>query len=285
MKKLAVLLTCYNRKEKTINCLKSLDSAIHKSSLDIHVEVYLVDDGSKDGTAEAVLQSYPDVNIISGTGNLFWAGGMRLAWKTALNASIDFYLLLNDDTFLFEDSIDRILKASIEYNTENLCDAIFIGSTIDKVTGKATYGGRKLYSQNNPKSYLVHNETKLVECDLGNANIMLVPNSIVQKIGILSEKYTHSIADHDYTLKAKKEGFKVFVMPGALGNCTNDGNRGLPAGSKLTKRIEYLYSQKGISYKEYLYFIRSQFPFHLPGAFLKLWLKTLFPGLYGKLKK
>ena len=93
--KVAVLLTCHNRKAKTIECLKSLFKAIQFSKADSSFSVYLVDDGSTDGTAEAVLSNFPEVNVINGSGNLFWAGGMRLAWNTALQSNPDYYLLLN----------------------------------------------------------------------------------------------------------------------------------------------------------------------------------------------
>jgi GT2 family glycosyltransferase len=115
---------------------------------------------------------------------------------------------------------------------------------------------------------------------------MLVPREIVRKIGILSEDYTHSIADFDYTLKAKKAGFKAVVVPGILGYCTDDhGNNWKSANVSLRDRIKYLKSPKGLAYEEYLHFIKKHFPSHLPEAFIKLWLKTLFPALWDKFKR
>src|ERR1044072_5261743 len=105
MKKIAVLLTCFNRKEKTLTCLDALKKAIGALSFDVSVAIYLVDDGSTDGTAASVLSRFPEVNLIHGSGNLFWAGGMRLAWETALKAEMDYFLLLNDDTYLYESSL------------------------------------------------------------------------------------------------------------------------------------------------------------------------------------
>lgn len=288
MGKTAVLLTCHNRKEKTINCLKSLYKAIDLSNHEIKFDLYLVDDGSTDGTYEEINKHFPAVIIIKGPGNLFWARGMRLAWETALSANQDYdsFLLLNDDTFLFRDAIKKILDHSINFYKEKSNHAIFIGSTKDIETGIISYGGRKLYSINRPNSYLIQSDTNWVECDLGEANIMLVPRIIVQKIGILSDKFTHGIADYDYTLRAKKEGFKVIVTPGILGTCTFDHGKGWKsANTNLALRIKYLYSPKGLAYREYLYYIKKHFPLHLPEAIFKLWLKTLFPFVYDRFKK
>jgi GT2 family glycosyltransferase len=136
------------------------------------------------------------------------------------------------------------------------------------------------------QSYSVYSDTDFLECDLANANIMMVPMQIVKRIGILSEDYTHSIADFDYTLKAKKAGYKAVVVPGILGHCTDDhGNNWKSSNVSLRERISYLKSPKGLAYKEYLHFIKKHFPSHLPAAFIKLWLKTLFPVVWDKFKK
>lgn len=283
---IAILITCYNRKEKTLACLKSLYKSIEASNSNSQFNIYLVDDGSSDGTSDAVLSNFPNVEIIQGSGKLFWAGGMRLAWNTALHSNPEYYLLLNDDTFLYENAINCLLKTSLSFFCDTSNHAIFIGSTIDEKAAKITYGGRKLNSRFRPNSYLINSDTTPLECDIGNANIMLVPRSIVQEIGILSEKYTHSTADFDYTLRAKKARFKVMVVPGILGICEHDHGEGwLSSKFNLTERIRYLYSPKGLAYKEYLFYIKSHFPIYLPEAFLKLWIKALFPFIYDRFKK
>ena len=45
--------------------------------------VFLVDDASPDRTGERVLNEFPQVHVIQGTGSLYWTKGMNLAWKTA----------------------------------------------------------------------------------------------------------------------------------------------------------------------------------------------------------
>ncbi|MGA2408203.1 MAG: glycosyltransferase [Bacteroidales bacterium] len=281
--RVAILIASYNRKEKTMACLNSIKA--QEISDNIHIEIFLTDDESSDGTVDQIKNSFPEVNIYNGNGSLFWAGGMRNSWGNALITDPDYYLLLNDDTFLFCDALKKILSISINYYNEKSNQAIFIGSTKDIKTDIISYGGRKLYSRNRPKGYLIQSNTDWVECDLGEANIMLVPRIIVQQIGILSNKFTHGIADYDYTLRAKKKGFKVMVAPGILGTCSFDHGKGWKsADTKLADRIKYLYSPKGLAYKEYLYYIKKHFPLHLPEAIFKLWLKTLFPIVYDRFK-
>ena len=68
------LMTCYNRKEKTLNALNHLI----KGNPEVAFSFVVADDGSTDGTFEA-LQKIPNLMIVRGDGNLFYSGGMRLA--------------------------------------------------------------------------------------------------------------------------------------------------------------------------------------------------------------
>ena len=280
---IAVLITTFNRKEKTVACLQKLNE--QKLPADVHLTVYLTDDGSKDGTAEAAAIAYSNIRIFHGNGSLFWAGGMRKSWSEAVKENPDFYFLLNDDTILFDNTIIALLHTYKEANAAYNKPVIVIGSTKNG-KGKTSYGGRKLTSAKKiNSSALIENNETYAECDLGNANIMLVPREVVKSLGILSDKYTHGIADFDYTLSAKKKGFPVVVAPGILGFCEDDhGNNWKSANTTLKERIKYLYSPKGLAYKEYLYFVKKHFPSHYPEAFSKLWLKTFFPFIWDRFK-
>jgi GT2 family glycosyltransferase len=279
---IAVLLATFNRKAHTLACLDSLYAQDLPAGLTL--SVFMTDDNSSDGTRDAVQERFPDVQIFKGSGSLFWAGGMRSSWSEALKTDPDYYLLLNDDTLLKTDAIRKLLSYYDVHGTAP--NAIAIGSTIDAANQSISYGGRKLYNQKKVQNYTAYSETDYVECDMANANIMLVPREIVKQIGILSSRYTHSIADFDYTLTAKKAGFKAVVMPGVLGNCIDDhGNNWQSANVSLKDRIRYLKSPKGLAYKEYMQFIKVHFPSHVPEAFIKLWMKTLFPVLWDKFKK
>jgi GT2 family glycosyltransferase len=282
--KIAVLLATYNRKDKTLTCLSNLKKQEIPDDLDL--EVFLTDDASTDGTTKAILEQYPKTHVYHGNGSLFWTGGMIQSWTMALASNADYYLLLNDDTFLKKDTIKIILQSCIDFYKVHAFHAISVGTTKDPDSGEITYGGRKLYSKHQPQNYRVDPQAHSVECDMANSNIMLVPAEIVAKIGILSKEFTHAIADFDYTLRAKKAGFSVIVAPGILGLCANDHGKNWKSSQvKLSERVKYLYSVKGLAYKEYLLYIKKHFPLNLPASFLKLWVKTLFPVVYDLFKK
>src|SRR5687767_12507951 len=93
---IAVLMTCFNRRETTLRCLRSL--AEQELPEGCNLRVYLTDDGSSDGTGDAVRSEFPEATVLNGDGNQYWVGGTLMAWDAARPA--DFYLWLNDDVRL-----------------------------------------------------------------------------------------------------------------------------------------------------------------------------------------
>lgn len=288
MGKTAILLTCHNRKDKTINCLKSLYKALELSKSEITADIYLVDDGSVDGTSEEITLNFPDINIIKGSGELFWSGGMRLAWKTALdqNRNYDSYLLLNDDVELTENVFDSLLSTH-KYCLERFNQSgIYVSSTRDLSDAKISYGGTLITRWGIKITTAKVKPAEIpMPCTMANANILMVTSDVVNAIGILDSKYIHQFGDYDYTLVASKHKIPVLVCPGVGGICKDDhGNSWLPANSTLKDRLKYLYSPLGLSYREQSYYLKKNFKYQFPYYVSMLWLKTLFPIVWDKFK-
>ena len=287
MREIAVLLACRNRKVKTLACLESLYTATEYFSEFLNITVYLTDDFSTDGTVEAVAENFPSINIIIGDGNLYWAGGMRVSWKEALHKEYDGYLLLNDDTLLFNSLFENIL-ATHSYCINNYKKGgIYIGSTKSPIDNSLTYGGSILTNRFLLKYKKLYPSGNYQECDLGNANIMYVTKEVVKSIGILSDNYKHGIADYDYTLLAKKNKIPVLIMPEYCGVCENDhGNKiELFLNKNIKQRINYLKSPIGLAFSDNLIFMKRNFPYRLPFVFLSGIFKVLFPLVYSSLRK
>jgi GT2 family glycosyltransferase len=286
VKQIAVLITCHNRKDKTFACLKSLFEAELPSGYSL--DVYLVDDGSTDGTEESVEREFKSVNVIRGNGDLFWAGGMRLAWNTAMEKqSYDAYLLINDDVYLDVHFLNNLIKTD-EFSLKTKGGTgIYSGATVDDETKAITYGGSKIKA-----SHIIVKSQRLVPaeypqpCEITNANILWVSKEVVDKIGVFDVRFTHGIADYDYSLRASKQNIPVFLAPNICGVCADDhGKNWKPANTSLKERVAYLKSPKGLAYNEYLYYIRKHFPLFLPYSFVMLWLKVLFPFFWERFKK
>jgi len=281
--KIAILSCCYNRKQKTAEFLKSVvDQTI---SNNYEITIYLLDDNSSDGTASYVGENFPGVRVLKGSGSLFWAGGMRTLWEHVMkDAEYDFFLLFNDDVVLSGGAIERLMAA---YCLSDHPENIILGTVLDGEKQTITYGGQKIINRLTGNTKTVFPDpAKLTPCEIGNANIMLVDKATVNKIGILSGSYTHGIADYDYTFSAVKNGIKLWIAPGYYGCCDNDhGVSWLPQSAPLKKRIDYLYSPKGLAYKQHSLYVKKHFPLYVPMMHVKFWVKTLFPIVYDLFKK
>lgn len=296
--KIAVLLTCHNRKEKTKKCLASLNNALNsyntKVEEKVSVEIFLTDDGCTDGTVEAARELFPDENvlhILNGDGSLYWAGGMRFCWNEAKKRHFewDYYLLLNDDVELMDNLFDELFSTK-EYNKmhfgkEGLCS----GNTCWRDNpNKRSYGGRVWVS----RFWATHRpleptgEPQL--CDLVNANILLVPKEVVDKIGVLYKGFRHSEADYDYGIMARKAGFPVVVTAHFCGIADNDHvdhNKDVSVkvmSMSLKERKEW-FENPIHSDADYLCFISRTSPLRYPIVWLGGVLRIYCPKFYYKL--
>ncbi|MER3492837.1 MAG: glycosyltransferase family 2 protein [Mastigocladus sp. ERB_26_2] len=254
--KLAVLITCYNRRDKTLTCLQAL---CQQNQQNVTVDVYLVDDGCSDGTADAVKQNYPAVKILQGNGNLFWVGGMRLAFAAALQEGYDYYLWLNDDTLLDPNALTKLLSNHCYLTQQGHPDSIIVGSTRDPLTGNPTYGGamrsKRWYSN---KYEFVEPTEELQQCHTMFGNCVLIPASVAQKVGNLDPAFIHTLGDIDYGLRARKLGCSVWIAPGYIGTCSQNSVRGSWVDTKLsvTERLRKLLQPKGYPIKAWTVFTK-----------------------------
>lgn len=248
MMKVKVILTCFNRKEKTIRCIKGLLNNVAELSF------IVVDDNSSDGTAEALKKLDFNMTIIYGNGNLFWAGGMRVGIKMVLHEStdIDYVLLVNDDVVFYDDVIDKMIAESISRK-----NSVIVGTCCD-TEGKTTYGAIKFHGIFS-KSMYYHLSIEKVEqeADTFNCNAVLLPIETVKKVGNFDPVYTHNFADYDYGFMLKKKGFHIYGTPFYVGECSDDTpilsweNRSL----SRKKRIQLKESPKGLPQREWNHFL------------------------------
>lgn len=271
---IAVLLTCFNRREKTLQALKLLFK--QKLPEGVFVEVFLVDDGSTDGTSKAIATKFPLVNIIQGTGTLFWNRGMRKAWETAAQKrDYDYYLWLNDDTNIFDNSLIQMLQVAKQLKS----DSIIVGAihTEDNIK-KGSYGGYK-------NGFLLKPNERLQKCDEFNGNCVLIPKNVFKKLGNLDQCFRHSFGDIEYGRRAKKQGITIFLTPNYVGACNRNvwPPNFLSTKNSLVKRFKMLYSPLGFNPFESFYMNRKYKSIFYAGlVFVKIHINVMFPKIVKK---
>lgn len=212
--KLTVLMTSHNRKVATLGCLSRILPQLGEDD-----GIYLVDDGSCDGTAADVAGlNDKRIKVINGDGSLFWAKGMRKAWEAAFAERQDWngYLWLNDDTELRSDAIAKMMAV-------NDGKKIVVGE-LENSKGEVVYGMRP--------------------GGLFTGNCVLVPRKVYDQLGMISGGYSHAWADSDYAMQAKLAGVEV-VSAGVVGRAEGHPNRPSLKGLTLRRRLSLLREPKG----------------------------------------
>ena len=259
MAEVAVLMACYNRREKTLAALRALGDALTSAKY----TVYLVDDGSTDGTAEIVLEHFPETVLIYGDGGLFWAASMCLAERYAVQDPFDYLLWLNDDTELMPSVIDRMLELG-----EAHPDSIIVGATVDSDSGRMTYGGRRRIDSHPQRFSLVSIRDEVQAVENFNGNCVLIPASVRDLVGPIDGQFPHAFADDDYGQRAMSRGITMLQAPSFVGYCSTNPPRVVPAG--FIQRWRHYESPKVLPWRaQYRYMRRhgdARWPLWLAGS-------------------
>lgn len=274
--RLAILVVCFNRKNLTLDALRRLFN--QTGGKDLLIEAFLIDDGSGDGTADAVERHFPQVHLHRGDGSLWWVGGMRKAFSEALQRGFDAYVMFNDDTFLYPDALQRLTAA---YREAARADGpvILVGSMRDAVTGEHSYGGfiRRPNGLRLDFDPVLPSADRLLPCDTMNGNFTLIPAEIAAELGNFDGAFLQKFADLDYGLRATKRGLPVRVAPGYFGTCSDNPTSGTWQDRSLpvSKRWHNLLSPKGVPVREWVLYTRRHFGWRWPLYAVSPYLRTM----------
>jgi len=262
--RIVAILTSHNRREKTLACLLSyLDQALRSSA---NLDAVLVDDGSSDGTAEAVRNLRSSVTVIRGAGDLYWAGGMALAEKDALRRAPDYLLWLNDDVILDRDAVERLLD--VAKASDSTC--IVVGAVRDPITGEISYSGLRRYDCHPLRYERVGPVDRPLAVETFNGNVVLLPIAVAVSIGGIDGEFAHGAADYYYGLRATKAGVINLLAPGTVGTCSWDSpykpwlNLSIP----FRERLRLLLGPKCLPPKSFARYLRR----HGGRAWLIFWV-------------
>lgn len=252
--KITVVLTCFNRKEKTLECVERLVNG----NKTIDFRFVIVDDGSTDGTEEALksCEYVSLLDVLKTEGNCYYSGGMHRGMKHILNKAekADYLLMVNDDVKFYDGSIEQLVQQSAKKD-----NAVIVGATCDD-GGQQTYGA-VLYHGGFSVRYRAVMKEENVPCDTFNANCVLIPYSLFEKAGAMDENYVHSLGDFDYGLSLKRNKAKIYSSENFVGVCNRNSVKGtwMDRSLPLKQRLKLKESAKGAPAKQWFYFLKKNF--------------------------
>lgn len=204
-----IIIPVHNRKDITLKCLENLEECGDLA----RYHTVIVDDGSSDGTTEAIHSRYPEVTVLAGDGNLWWTGAIQKGMEYAYGQGAEYFVWLNDDCYPQKNTI-RILISQCRQNHRSLLGI----QCLDPGTLEPTYGG--ILTQNNFIQPIYNLKNELLECDGLNGNLACIPREVVDTIGFPNaKKYPHHFGDFIYTKQAQKFGYKILLCGEVIAFC------------------------------------------------------------------
>ncbi|MFN0277730.1 MAG: glycosyltransferase family 2 protein [Pyrinomonadaceae bacterium] len=216
--KTALVIPVHNRRETTLQGLRSL-SRIDKSGLD--VRIFVVDDGSTDGTSDAIRGKFPEVEIIQGDGTLHYAAGTNRGIETALKWNPEFIVIMNDDAVFHEQFLQRLIQTA-QRNPHSVVGALLLLWNEPHKVFQVGFEWRTLkggwHVPEDLTAFSVPRARFEVENIVGNC--VLLPVEAIRECGLMDEKhFPHGWGDAQYTTKMRKMGWKLLVNPRSLVWC------------------------------------------------------------------
>jgi GT2 family glycosyltransferase len=212
----AVVVLNWNGGDEIQDCLKSVFESTHRA-----IEIVIVDNGSVDGSSAAIRLRFPRTHFISNSRNLGFARGSNQGMEWALERGMRYVLLLNGDARLHPNAIRELLIASAQENdTVVACPRMYLGSASSAVNRLwFAYGTVKLWAGwfGNPASNQVDSPHWALPMDMDYASgcCMLIPEHILQSVGMLDESFFAYCEDIDWSIRIRKSGFRLRYVPTA----------------------------------------------------------------------
>ena len=286
MPTVAVLVACHNRRAKTLACLTSLQAQTAR----VRLAPIVFDDGSQDGTADAVQALMPETTLIAGNGHAYWAGGMRQAFDHALAGDPDFVLWLNDDVVLAPDALARLIATHDGLVAEGQVLTLVGGALADPRSRRTSYHGVIRTSRWHPLRFgrCEPDAAAPRRCDTLHGNVVLVPRATARAVGSIGAAYRHTLGDLDYGLRVARAGGWVGLAPGHLGWCSlNEGGvRWFNADLALRARWRLVGTPLGFPLRPWLAFVRAHggplWPLLLPLPYWRLLVPKRIAAAVGR---
>jgi hypothetical protein len=261
----------------------------------------VIDNGSRDGSADKIRKEFPHVKLIVNSENLGFAEGNNIGIREALKERPDHILLLNNDVVVKPDFLSGLVKAA---GSETECGIFgpkiyylnnpnmiwFAGVMMSRWTGKPYNAGI------NRRDNVIYSRAKQVDFISGCA--MLIRAQVFNDIGLLDADYFNNTEEVDFCLRATANGHRSYYVPSSvIYHKVSSSMGGMFSPFYVyyqTRNILLLNKKNHISKMMFwpsilLSFSRRIVYFALTGRFesiiaVFLGLKDFFKGIYGKSK-
>lgn len=253
---IGIVVLNWNGWEDTQECLESLRRLRYAS-----YDVYVVDNGSTDGSPDLIQEAFPEVHLIRLPENRGFSGGMNAGLQAALRDGCRFVLCLNNDMVAEPDLLDALAEAAREDGVV-VYPAIYRYEDPDVIDNL----GQRIHLFTGLTHMVGHGSSRVPpEIQADYTEVPLLPGRLVEEMGGWAEDYFAFYEDADLGLRLKRAGWELRCVPEA---------RVLHKRGRTAGRVPGLLSYYGIR-NRLLVVRRHGSPWHYVTTVLHILLLTL----------
>jgi GT2 family glycosyltransferase len=214
---LSIIIVNWNTGDLLVQCLNS----IYQTVRTVEMEVWVVDNGSKDGSGVAAVARFPQIKFIQNKGNFGFARANNLALNMAAGR---YLLLLNPDTQVSKGAVEKLISFMDAYPEVGGAGVQLINSDGSKQNSIANFPSLATELLN--KSLLrwffpeqfpgkERNYSEFIEVDSVIGACLMVRREALEQVGLFDEDYFLFLEETDWCYRMKRAGWKVYHVPQA----------------------------------------------------------------------
>jgi len=203
------LTLSWNGQNDTLACFESLQKLDYPNK-----RLLLVDNGSTDGTPEAVANQFPTVELIRNETNLGFAAGMNVGLRHALSQKADYIIMVNNDTIIDPAALQKMIPLFGD-DVGMVAPKIYYAAEPDRIW---SVGGLK-----NPLTLEMAGDARgdidreqwaeVLERDYFNGCALLLSSPFLEEVGLFDERFFMYYEDSDLSIRARQAGYRLLLSP------------------------------------------------------------------------
>ncbi len=244
---ISVIIVNWNTRELLLNCIRS----VYETIPEIAFEVWVVDNGSSDGSPEAVKSRFPEVRLIENRQNLGFAAANNQALRQ-MNGR--YALLLNSDAELTEHAAQNLLAFMEAAPSAGMACGQLLNPDGSRQNSFANFPSllalvsnesllRLLWPSRFPSKYRDYTHPIAIESGIGAC--LMIRKSAMDIVGIFDESYFFFFEETDWAYRMKRAGWGSYFVPSARIIHAQGKSAGKRAASRIHfYRSRYIYLKK-----------------------------------------
>lgn len=206
--KLLVIIVTYNAMRWADRCFGSVRTS------NIKPDVFVVDNGSTDGTQVLLRNNFPEIIFMQSNENLGFGKANNLGLQYALDNDYDYVYLLNQDAWIFHDTLEKLVDVSQKHPEYGILSPFQMEANQEHLD--SNFKKKACRWESSPElldDLYFHKNRDVIPVRHVMAAHWLITRDCILKVGGFSPTFPHYGEDNNFEHRAEYNGFKIGIVP------------------------------------------------------------------------